>query len=451
MRKRPTIRVITFLTAAVVVVGAFAFMTHRRAESLERYARANTEHAFEELVTSVGELSNALEKSVYISDPALESALCTQIFGRAMTAQMAMGTLPYASQDLERTASFVAKVGDYACTLARTVGGNGGYSDEELGNLRSLAETAAIMKLNLEDLQRRIACGELTLEDLYRADNGGEEGTPDGVPLAGTAIQTIEGEFPELPTLIYDGPFSQALTGKKPVFLTGKAMVNQTAAQQAAAEFLDVDVEDMQAQGECGGDVPCWRYSAPVNGGAYTVYVTKQGGEVYTVICSRPVGAAKCSVDEGLSMTRDLLEAWGLEGLEESYHMVENGVLLVNYAFAQDDVICYPDLIKVGVALDNGELMSYDAQGYIAAHTQRDIPEAALSANDAQSALSTSLNVTGHNLAIIPSQGGEERFCHEFVCETEAGDHYILYVNALTGAEEKILILLEDDSGALTI
>ena len=32
-----------------------------------------------------------------------------------------------------------------------------------------------------------------------------------------------------------------------------------------------------------------------------------------------------------------------------------------------------------------------------------------------------------------------------------AGQHYLLYVNAATGVQERILILLEDDNGTLAI
>ena len=450
MRKRPTIRIITFLTAALIVAGVFAVRNTRKANSLELYARANTEHAFDELVTSVSELSNALEKSQYLSDPALESALCTQIFGRAMTAQMAMGVLPYASQELEQTASFVAKVGDYAGVLARTVGNNGGYSDEELKNLKSLAETASVMKLNLQDMQSRMASGELTIEDVYRktdAAQGGEGQTP----LAGSVFQTIEQQFPELPTLIYDGPFSESLTSKTPLFLQGKDQVDEAAAVKAAAKFLDAGAGDLAVTGDCAGDVPCWICAGHVNGSGYTVYVTKQGGEIWTVMCARTVGEQTYSVRQGLAVAEDYIAQWGLKDLEESYHTVSDGVLLVNFQHSQDGVRCYPDLIKVGVALDNGTLMSYDAQGYISAHTDRQLPEAAVSREDAQKAVSQSLNVKDYSLAVIPSDGGEERLCHEFLCQTEEGEKYILYVNALTGAEEKILILLEDETGALTI
>lgn len=450
MRKRTTIRVITFLSAAVLVAGIVAVRNTRKADRLELYARANTQHAFDELVTSVSELSNALEKSQYLSDPTLESALCTQIFGRAMTAQMAMSALPYASQELEQTASFVAKAGDYASTLARSVGANGGYSRQERNNLKDLAETASVMKLNLQDMQSRIASGELSIEDVYRQSDGAEggEGQP---PMAGTVFQTIEQEFPELPSLIYDGPFSETKTHVKPLYLQGKEQVSQADALKKAAKFLDAQEDALEAAGECGGDVPCWVYTCRMGGGEYTVSVTKQGGEILSVLSSRPVGEQSYSVKQGLAVARDLVSGWDIDGLEESYHTVSGGVLLVNFEHAENGVRCYPDLIKVGVALDNGALASYDAQGYISAHTDRDIPAAAVSREEAQEGVAKSLRVQGYNMAIIPSPGGEERLCHEFLCHSEDGDRYLLYVNALTGAEEKILILLEDDTGTLTI
>lgn len=451
MRKRTTVRVITFLSAAVVVMGVLAWTGQRKAKSLELYARANTQHAFDELVTSVTELSNALEKSVYITDPALESALCTQMFGRAVTAQMAMGVLPYSSQDLEQTASFLSRVGDYACVLSRTVGAAGGYSDEELENLKSLSETASVMALNLQDMQSRIMAGELTMEEVYNAAPAAQQGEEGQAPLAGTAFKSIETEFPEMPTLIYDGPFSESMTSTRPLYLEGREEIDEQDAVKAAARFLDVSEDSVSLLGDCGGDIPCYCCVAYLSGGEYTVHVTKQGGEILSALCSRVAGTEKFSAGTGLAMAADFLNRQGLEDMEESYHIVEDGVLLVNYAYAQDGVLCYPDLVKVGVALDNGALMSYDARGYISAHQERELPEAEVSRADALETLSGELKVRSYHLAVIPSDGGEERLCHEFVCQTQEGQRYILYVNAVTGAQEKILILLEDEAGTLTI
>ena len=108
-------------------------------------------------------------------------------------------------------------------------------------------------------------------------------------------------------------------------------------------------------------------------------------------------------------------------------------------------------LIKVGIALDNGSVVSFDARGYLSAHHDRELPEASVSLAEAKATVSPALTVRSHQMAVIPSPGGEERYCHEFLCRAEDDRNYLVYVNAETGAQEKILILLEDESGTLTI
>ena len=450
MKKRTAVRIISFLSAAAVVTGAFAGIGARRARGLELYARASTQRAFDELVTSVTELSNALEKSVYITDPALESALCTQIFSRAAAAQTAMSALPRSFQDLEHMSGFLSRAGDYACTLSRTVGGAGGYSPEELSNLTELARTASVMRLNLQDMQAEMMAGALTMDEVYGAAEELEDGEAQA-PLAGAAFQRMESEFPELPTLIYDGPFSESVTGAGAVYLEGLAEVDEAEARSAAAAFLEAPEEQIDFLGECGGEIPCRCFSCYENGGEYTVYVTNQGGEILSVLCSRMPGRETIRTETALAAARSFLARRGFEGLAESYHMTEDGVLTVNYAYEQDGVICYPDLIKVGIALDTGDVAGYDARGYLRAHRERELPEVRVSGEDARKTVPETLSVRDQDLAVIPSDGGEERLCHELLCQAQDGRQYLLYVNALTGAQEKILILLEDESGALTI
>ena len=52
---------------------------------------------------------------------------------------------------------------------------------------------------------------------------------------------------------------------------------------------------------------------------------------------------------------------------------------------------------------------------------------------------------------MIPTAGQHEVLCYEFVCTDSAGGRCIVYVNAETGEQQKILILLEDENGSLTI
>jgi spore germination protein len=47
--------------------------------------------------------------------------------------------------------------------------------------------------------------------------------------------------------------------------------------------------------------------------------------------------------------------------------------------------------------------------------------------------------------------GKYERLCYELKCVDDYGQRCLIYVNAETGIEEQILILIEGDDGVLTI
>ena len=51
-----------------------------------------------------------------------------------------------------------------------------------------------------------------------------------------------------------------------------------------------------------------------------------------------------------------------------TYAMRADNIAVIPFAPEIDDVLIYPDLIKVNVALDNGEVVGYEALGYIMSH-----------------------------------------------------------------------------------
>ena len=117
----------------------------------------------------------------------------------------------------------------------------------------------------------------------------------------------------------------------------------------------------------------------------------------------------------------------------------------------QDDVTAYTDLIKVSVALDNGEVIGFDTRGYLTNHQERTITKPKLSLEEARKSVSSNLKIKKEKLAIIPSTSLQEKLCYEFYCMGENEETILVYVNASTGVEEEILILLIGENGTLTI
>lgn len=233
--------------------------------------------------------------------------------------------------------------------------------------------------------------------------------------------------------------------------LEGRETVDAEEAKTSISEFFDLRPEAFEYAGKGNGKLKTYYYTAKVDGGNMYVEITQQGGLVLNMFNSRSVLTQKISADAAVSKAEQFLIDNGYENMQRSYYQINNNVLVANFAYSQDGVICYPDLIKVSVAMDNGRIVGFEAAGYIASHTERTIPEATISESEAAEKLYSDLTVLSHNMVIIPSQGENEIFCHEFKCSLSDGRHYILYVNAQTGIEEKILILLEDETGTLTL
>ena len=450
--KRRTVLVICYLSAAALTFAILAGVNYERAKQYERTVANNYQHAFDELVTAVSEVDAALQKSLYATSPYMAGNLCTEVFGKAMTAQMSLGALPFSCQELEQTSGFISRVGDYAFALSRSAAAGKAVTDEQLENLRSLSDAASILALNLKGMQTDLQDGRLTLTELRRAQSTLDENTDGRAAYAGDSIRLIEQEFPEVPSLIYDGPFSEHLSNVSPRALEGLEEVGEEDARKAAASFLGVGRGRVRPMGEVSGDIPCRAFACDDEGGATVwVSVTKQGGKVLGMLSSRPVGSAAVSVEEAVETAKRFLRTAGYSDMAETYHMTQGGILTVNFAWRQDDVLCYSDLVKVSVALDTGKVCGFEAKGYLTAHCRRELPETAVSADDARAKVPDSLEVLGAQLALTPSDGQYETLCHEFKCAAEDGQHYIIYVNAVTGEQEKILILLEDESGTLTI
>ena len=136
--------------------------------------------------------------------------------------------------------------------------------------------------------------------------------------------------------------------------------------------------------------------------------------------------------------------------MESSYYSVYDGICTVNYAWKNDDVIYYSDLVKVSISLDSGALVGFDAKPYLLHHRTRSFENPTVTENEAAKKLSPVLTITEHEMAAIPLDTGKEALCHEFHCKDAEGQEVLVYIDALTGEQRDLLILLYSDGGVLT-
>lgn len=451
LRRRTLVRIISFLAAAIIALGGALLMQQRKL-IYERRVNANTYlRAFDQLTSSVDKLDAALEKCIYTTTAPMLSALSSEVYAEALSAQQALGELPYANIQLEQTAALVAKTGDYAAALAKSVAANDGYTGEQQQEVKALHKAASSLKERLHELENRLYDGSAMLEDAAAVTQRLSELTENGDVLAGSSYQEIETEFPELPTLIYDGPFSQHLQSRSAKVLDGTDEVSREEARRIAAQWLGLSENDLADEPDINGEMPCWVFAGSRNDAVFTINVTKQGGAVLSWGNDRAMGAEQLTREEAQQAAERYLEEHGFEGMSASYSMDKGNALTVNFAATQGDVTCYPDLVKVEVAMDTGEVVGFEASGYLMNHAQRTDVTPVLTQEEASQVVSGELKVLSTKLAIVPTEGEYEVLCWEFKCENEDGYHYIVYVNAENGAEQKLFRLVEDESGTLVL
>ena len=217
-------------------------------------------------------------------------------------------------------------------------------------------------------------------------------------------------------------------------------------------EYIPQEViTNLQSMGLVKGTIPAYRFSFITNQeeSGY-LDITEQGGQVLLMNIDREVMEENILKEQANSIGKDFLNRHGFLHMRESYFTNQNGILTINYAYNQSGVICYPDLIKVKVALDNGEVLGIETQGYLNSHHAREMPTANISMQEAEEKLNPKLTIEARNVAVIPTDWKTELTAYEFRGKMEERE-FIVYINIESGKEEKIFMILETPGGTFTL
>ena len=394
-----------------------------------------------------------LSKAMVANSNEQNVLLLSQIMNEAYFAQDKLAQLPVPQADIAKTQKFLNQAADYSYYLIQKHLDGQPLTNEQRGQLANLQENSAAFNKELTELQSQLAkdnfvIGSLSRRQTARVKQGNEN-------IFQTTLVNIDKNMAKVPRLIYDGPFADEILNRKPVGLTG-GNVSRERAMNIARDFFGANkVKKIEAfeEGEHIDEIviPSYNFSIqPTNGTDVAAYigVSKKGGHVIWMRNSRSIGKEKLTIEQAQRKAIEFLEAKGFKNMEPNYYQKYDGGVLFNFVLTEDNVTIYPDLVKVKVALDNGEIVGFDAAQYYSFHQDRNIKEPTLSLEEARNRLREDFEVNSQRLAIIP-KGKEEILCYEFKGRYLNGE-FIIYVNAENGKEEDVLQLVIDENGTLT-
>lgn len=441
----------SIVISVILIVAAVAVVQYKRAVDY-RYSLENQyNRAFNELVDALGNIENNLAKGVVASDEAEMIKLANKIYSQSSFAMATLGQLPIADSALAGTSKFLAQVGDYTYSLSLKYLESGEITDEEYDTLLSFNRYAADLNASLLQMQADLYSGAITFNEL---ENKGTALFSSQSEAFASSLEQMEAHFEDYPTLIYDGPYSDHMYNAEPSMLSGGSEVSLEQAQQRALEVVSEDKRGrIEYSGENLGTVPSYCFSIFPDGQkerSITVEITKVNALLSWMLDNRSVAEAVISADEAKAAAKEYLAAHAFPEMKESYYEIANNVITVNFAAISGDIILYPDLVKVKVAMDTGEIIGLEARGFIMNHTARQTPAFAYSDGEVMAKVSPKVYVTAINKCLIPTEAGGEVFCYEVKCGFDEKE-FLIYLNEATLKQENILMLIVNENGSLTI
>lgn len=361
-----------------------------------------------------------------LSDIAIESEMAETILER----------LPVDMQLTQNLTSFVNKMGDSAQDMLYSVANGKKLTDSQIASLQYMYETNQQLKSALNELTSTV--GKNDILEMLR-------GKTDGIMFS--SFGDIENTPVEIPAEIHDGPFAENTDKVSAKNLAGLEEISAARAEELAQKyFADYGVTKVNCTGEVNAQqLQCYNVTVSTDDGDMWAQLSKMGGKVVEFNSYKDCNDKNFSVERCIAIAEDFLTDLGFDGMKAVWTSENGTTCNLNFAYVDDGVICYSDMVKVKVCEERGIVTGMEAISYVLNHIDRDMPSASLTKSEAREKLNTNLEIKTSRLTLIPLSGGE-RLAWEFYGVYGGNDYYV-YVDAQSGQEIQMFTVVGTAQG----
>lgn len=408
--------------------------------------------AFYELIDYMQNVKNYLAKSIISGSNENEAETLMHVWREANLAQVYLSQLPISSNELSQTAKFLNQVSEYSYSLSHKNINGEDLTDEELDNLTTLYTYSQDLTNILNQLSEDMYNGRISWKELTKDTDLSFAQQVDN--LSTSSFSNLDSNFGEYEGLIYDGAYSEHIESAEKKGLTGEE-IDEKKAEEVINNFIGKNrIVKINSLGLLeNGNIPVYEFSVSIKDGnpdnPANISVSKKGGHIVLMNYNRDITAETLSFEDADKIGLEFLQSRGIDNMKSTYYLKQGGAITINYAYTQDDVTIYPDLIKLKLALDNGEILGFETTGYLNNHTVRSINTPKITLEEAKGKLNKNLEITSSGMAIIPTEWKTEILCYEFKGKVDNTD-FLVYINCDTGKEENILVIINTPNGILT-
>lgn len=423
--------------------------------------------ALNDLTTTLNEIETSMSKVKVANSPSQKVLYLGETWKGSEDAVSKLGQLPADEVGISYVDTLVNQVGDFSKAMTKKVASVEDMNGKEQDIFNDMhervievnravqqvsqqfyAENLAwvdkppglLQKMGIGKKLQTAAQGEESNGDNQKAGQQATQETPTSVR---GGLKQLDASLQKYPPFTYQGELDKHYVDKPLGLPSGE--INESKAVSVAKDFLkNIGYDDATPQVSGLSQSPLGGFDLTYK----DVYleVSKKGGVVTFYRDQREINDRQFDVKKAIDKAYSALGKLGYKLVVTATQDL-GSYIQVEAVALENGIRLYPDKIRLTVAMDNGELIGFDANPYYAYHHDRKLNQI-LTLEQAKAKLNKNFKILENRLALISKLGTDEAFCYEFR-GTAFGEEYLVYINALDGSEEKISRVLDTPRGKL--
>ncbi|MGO4888144.1 germination protein YpeB [Anaerobacillus sp. MEB173] len=430
---------IGILAVAIVSTGYWGYQEHQEKNQILINAENNYQRAFGELTYHIDQLHDEIGSTLAMNSRNHLSSSLADVWRITSQAQSELGQLPLALMPFNKTEEFLHNIGNFAYRTAVRDLNDEPLSDAEYKTLQQLYKNSGEIQNELRNVQSLALKNNLRWMDVELALASSEEPLDNEIINGFKLVdEKVEG-FSEVDwgadmaaMLENDEDLSKNLKGED---------INEERAKQIAMDFFNLDDHVKIDVNETGDGLEYKAYSLSVDDpetkANMFLDITKKGGHPVWALQHRDVKEQQISLNEASEKAKSFLEQRGIENMQLVDSKQYDKIGVFNFVYLENNVRVYSDSVVLEVALDNGDIVGYEAMSYLSNHRDRDLNSPKIDIEEAKTKVNPNLEVMEDHIALIKNDIGEEVLCYELF-GTINNDTYRIFINAEDGSEEQV-------------
>ena len=394
--------------------------------------------SFYDTVDQVDNMDLNLSKVLATKDGGAVQGYLLDLAVNSELAESDVQQLPLRDESKYYTTKIINQIGDYAKYLNKKLINGEPLTQKEYDNLSALYEANAALKRALNEMNESMS-NDFSFSSIAESGNGNL------VVNNFNELQNLSVEYPEL---IYDGPFSDGKDREEIKGLSGEKITEATARDSFAKLFADFNPQNVKSEGTTESGIRCFNVAGEADGELLYAQISETGGKL--VMFAYAGTCKEVNIDKDLAEEKgsEFLEKAGITGMTPVWINLSNNVYTINYAYVQDGVIIYSDLVKIRVCAETSKVIGMEATSYYTNHTERVIASPAIGEKTAKTKVSDNIDIDSARLVVIPIGEKTEKLCYEFHGEYEGSDFYV-YIDAANGRQAEMFKVIKSTEGEL--